>query len=337
MSPINDELRAALHGRASTIAPSPDPLADIERRAKRIRRNRIGAAVAASALAVSVIALAVPALQSAVSSGPNVPNFATAAPSEDYTADNALYALDPKNPWRYRGADLELLGPGTLDTIAREFGIKHGTNDVELNPLFGQVWEPSRKFELFFLAKVDGSYRWGVSETPNDAGPEWLLDETLTPPGMALAAPLEGDAGGRLVVVADPHIDAIKYSADDTPETFSPMQKLSAGVATVFLGDGSGDDFYTLLDRSGKEVYRSDAPDAVSAPDGPEDGGSSPAALDPASPWSVRGDRSLVTNGQLDALVKTRAGRHQANESDLELARCTCSGLTLTQASRSTT
>ncbi len=53
MSPIDDELRAALHGRAKALAPAPDPLAGIEARARRIQRNRVGAAVAGSALAVA--------------------------------------------------------------------------------------------------------------------------------------------------------------------------------------------------------------------------------------------------------------------------------------------
>ena len=62
MSPLDDELHDALHGRAATIVPPPDPMAGIERRAKGIRRRRLAASVAGGALALSAVAVAVPAL-----------------------------------------------------------------------------------------------------------------------------------------------------------------------------------------------------------------------------------------------------------------------------------
>lgn len=48
MSPIDDELRTALQRRATAVPPSPDPLAGIERRAGRMRRNRVAVSVAGS-------------------------------------------------------------------------------------------------------------------------------------------------------------------------------------------------------------------------------------------------------------------------------------------------
>ena len=311
MSPIDDELRAALHGRASALAPAPDPLAGIERRAKQIRRNRIGASVAASALAVAAIAVAVPALQSATSSGPdrNVPDVA-ATPSVEPSPTSSPYALDPLDPWAYRGADLELLGPGTLDTIEREFGIKHGTNDVELTPLFGQVYEPSQQFTLFFLASVDGESRWGVSETPTESGPEFLVDEALLSPAMALAAALPGDEVPRLMVVADPAVDEIAYGADAS-EQFRTMTPLANGVGIIALeGDPATDRYLVFV--GGEEVHRAPAPDlAVEDPNPPYDTSFDPAvALDPENPWEVRGDPSLVTDGQLEALGEDWATRN---------------------------
>lgn len=306
MSPIDDELRAALHGRASALAPSPDPLAGIERRAKRIQRNRIGAAVAASALAVSAIAVAVPALQSATSSGPNVPNVA-ASPTAEPESTATTYPLDPQAPWAYRGADLELLGPGTLDTIEREFGIRHGTNDVELTPLFGQVWEPSGKFELVFLASVDGEYRWGISESPNEAGPEFLWDELLADGQDSLAAALPGDEVARLLVVAAPEASALDYGPDDASE-FMPMAELADGVATIALeGDPATDRFRVTWPSNGADEVSAErlAPDL-----GVESAPADPQALDPENPWEVRGDRSLVTDGQLEALGEDWADRN---------------------------
>ena len=304
MSPIDDELRAALHGRASALAPAPDPLAGIERRARQIRRNRIGASLAASALAVAAIAVAVPALQSATSSGPdrNVPDVA-ATPSAEPTTSQ--YALNPLDPWAYRGADLELLGPGTLDTIEREFGIRHGTNDVQLTPLFGQVYDPSQQFTLFFLASVDGESRWGVSETPNEGGPEFLVDEALAEPAMALAAALPGDEVPRLVVVADPAVDEISYGAG-AGEQFRTMTPLANGVGILALEGDQATDRYLVFVR-GEEVHRAPAPDPAAS----EQPTGEPAAfLDPENPWEVRGDPSLVTDGQLEALGEDWASRN---------------------------
>lgn len=298
MTPIDDELRAALQGRVSALAPSPDPLAGIERRAQRIRRTRIGAAVAASALAVSAIAVAVPALQGGTSSGPETPRFATTAPSP--AASASPYALDPAAPWDYRGADLELLGPGTLKTIETELGVRRGATNVELTPLFGQVWEPSQKFELFFLAEVDGEYRWGISETPNDGGPEFLLDVPLTEQ-YALAAALPGDEVPRLYVVASPDAGPIYYGSVEANESL--MTSVKPGVAVAALERDIGADYYRVL-ADGEELVQADAPNPAPTPVRPA------TVLDPENPWEVRGDPSLVTDGQLEALGEDWATRN---------------------------
>lgn len=308
MTPIDDELRAALQGRAAALAPSPDPLAGIERRASRIRRTRLGAAVAASALAVSAIAVAVPTLQNATSSGPDVQPFATAPASPTPAADSP-YALNPQDPWDYRGADLSLLGPGTLATIETELGVQRGAANVELTPLFGQVWEPSGKFELFFLADVemrDGTsrYFWGISETPNDTGPEFLLLEPLVEPAIALAAALPGDEGGRLYVVAAPGTTA-EYGRDGASE-LTTMTALADGIGVTALEGDPVSDLY-LVNAQGDEVHRAAAPNVTVN----EQPAVEPVTvLDPESPWEVRGDPSLVTDGQLEALGEDWATRN---------------------------
>ena len=303
MTPIDDELRAALQGRAASLAPAPDPLVGIERRARRIRRNRVGAAVAASALAVSAIAVAVPALVSERSPGPDIPRMATVPPSPTAPAASP-YALDPEAPWGYRGADLELLGPGTLQTIETELGVKRGATSVELTPLFGQVYEPSGKFELFFLADVDGELRWGISETPNDGGPEFLLDEPLQEPVLALAGALPGDEVGRLYVVSAPGTTA-DYGPDGESE-FTTLTPLADGVGVTPLDGDPVSDLY-LVNAQGEEVYRSPAP-SVTVTEQPS--GDPEAALDPENPWPVRGNRSAVTDGQLEALGEDWATRN---------------------------
>jgi hypothetical protein len=319
MSPIDDELRAALKGRAQVVSPTPDPLAGIEQRAKRIQRNRIGAAVAGSVLAVALVAAVVPAVQSVTATGDDVPRVASAQPTTAPAPATSPYALDPENPWDYRGEDLELLGPGTLDTIESEFGVRHGARSVELTPLFGQLYEPSQRFTLFFLADVemaDGvhQYFWGVSETPTDAGPEFVVDEPLAEPAMALAAGLEGDEVGRLVVVADPAVDEIAYFEDKT-ESFRTMTALADGVGIIALtGDPDSDRYRVSVE--GEEIHRAPAPD-VAAPEQPDpvdEGAGAPVdtgpyGFDVAQPWRFRGasdPAELV--GTADRLLAERHG-----------------------------
>ena len=113
MTPIDDELRSLLHKRADRVASPPDPMAGIESRARRMRRNRVAASVAGAALAVAAIAVAVPSLVPghdrdrdtvATTPTPTAPAVApTYGPNE----------LDPANPWAYRG-DATLLHPAML-------------------------------------------------------------------------------------------------------------------------------------------------------------------------------------------------------------------------------
>jgi hypothetical protein len=62
MTPLDDELRSMFTSRADAVAPAADPLGGIERRAKRMRRNKVGASIAGAVLAVAAIAIAVPSL-----------------------------------------------------------------------------------------------------------------------------------------------------------------------------------------------------------------------------------------------------------------------------------
>lgn len=305
MTPIDDELRAALQGRASALAPSPDPLAGIERRAQRIRRTRLGAAVAASALAVSAIAVAVPALQGTRSSGPDVPRLAT-APASPTPAAASPYVLDPDAPWTYRG-DRALAVQGDVDAYTVEWSARHRvlTDDVDLVPLFGQLYEPSATPEVVYLVhdRTNGERWWGVAQA-TESGPEILVDERLPAKVLALAAALPGDEVARLLVVAAPGT-TLGYGADGAGE-IAPMTELASGVGiTALEGDPTSDVFRVAGD--GGEVFRAPAPDVpvtAQPTGGPE------TALDPENPWEVRGDPTLVTAGQLEALGEDWATRN---------------------------
>ena len=272
MSPLDDELRAALHGRAQAVSPSPDPLAGIERRARRMRRNRTAAAVTSSALAVALVAVAVPAVQSAVAPQRDVPTVAasdgpTTAPSAQPGPDASRYALDPLDPWPYRGVPLEQLGTGTVETVEREYAARRGGGPIELTPLFGQVDEPSQRTELVFLAEVPGAdgaprYFWGVARS-SESGPEFPWDEELSEPALALAAALPGDEGvQRLLVVAAPSVGGAVYAADGS--SYAPMADVEAGVSVTPVAPGDRDDRYAVLDGDGDlddPVVEADAPD----------------------------------------------------------------------------
>lgn len=318
MSPIDDELRAALHGRASSLAPSSDPLAGIERRAERLRRNRIGAAVAGSALAVAAVAAVVPAVQSATSSpDPRPPVMASAEPTP--SPQPTAYALDPEDPWTFRGTPVD---EGTRATIQGEYATRTGGSEILVTPLFAQVYEPSAQLEVVFLAEVDGAYRWGVAQS-SESGPEFLWDEPLPDPARALVAALPGDeVAARLLVVAAPEVDEVSYLPDASDGM--TMAPLADGVGTIGVESNPPNDRFLLL-VEGEEVFRAPAPDLavmVTLPgyDGDGEGpgtdqapeiDTSGYALDPADPWEFRGDAAVrdVLAPQDGALLGQWPGR----------------------------
>jgi hypothetical protein len=277
MSPIDDELRAALRGRAHELAPSPDPLAGIERRAKRIRRNRVAASVAGSALAVAAIALAVPTLTPTALPDQLPPVLAMpAVPSPAQQV--SPYALDPTNPWPYRGRP-DAAAPLDTDAYTIEWAGRRGVliDDVRFTPLYGQIEKPFGAPELVHLATLisSGESWWGVAQAAAD-GPVLLVDRPLAPGTIALSAALPGDEVIRLLVTASPQADQFEYGADDATE-FVPMTTPADGVGITALdGDPATDQVRVLV--QGAEIFRGPAPDLASAP------GTSPSPRASASP-----------------------------------------------------
>lgn len=257
MSPLDDELRAALRGRATALAPSPDPLAGIEQRAKRLQRNRIGAAVAGSVLAVALVAAVVPALQSSMTA-PRPPQVAASDPPAP-DLDLTRYALDvdaPQNAWGFRGRPVS---EQDRALIQREYATRTGGSEVTVTPLYGGFDESAARDEVVFVADVDGKSRWGIASYPGEAGLEIVWDEPLPKPALALAAALPGDEGvGRLLLVAAPEVERVFYgSASDEASMAMP----EAGVATGPLDRDPDTDYYRVL-AGGQEVARGAAPDA---------------------------------------------------------------------------
>ena len=312
MSPIDDELRTALQRRATGVAPSPDPLAGIERRAGRMRRNRIAASVAGSALAVAAVAAAVPLVSGPTA--PDAPPVAISQPTASSSASptTAAYALDPAAPWAYRGAPLEALGPGTVETVTREYAVQRGVPEdaVTLTPLWGQVDEPSARTELVFVATVDGEARWGLARS-SEAGPEFAVDEPLPEPALALAAALPGDEVARLLVVAAPTVGALQHGPDDASE-HAAMAELAPGVGTAPLEGDPATATYRVLDPSGAELLRARVPqvadpDGGSAPEEPVSAGAPPAPSNVVD-WPLRGAVPAEVVAAAQAAAAQQAG-----------------------------
>jgi hypothetical protein len=265
MTPIDDELRTALQRRATGVAPAPDPLAGIERRAGRMRRNRVAASVAGSVLAVAAVATAVPLLSAP--SGSDAPPVAvaqpTASPSPPVTT--SAYALDPGAPWEYRGTPIAELGPGFLATVTREYAAKRGVSEraVTLTPLWGQGFDPAALPELAFVATVEGAHRWGIVET-GEGGPEFPVDEILPSPAVALASVLPGDGVDTLFVLAAPEVVTLQYSRDRTSR-YEQMAQVAPGVGAVQLVGDTTSATFRVLDPADATLLRAAVPEVASA------------------------------------------------------------------------
>lgn len=265
MTPLDDELRRTLQAQADSLAPSPDPLAGIEARARRIRRRRAAGAALSAAAAVAAVALVVPAVVG--DRGSVTPRLA----SPSATAPTPPGVLDPARPWALRG-DGTLLADGTLDTVQREWARRHPGST--LTPMFVQTWEPSGQVEVAFMAAADGELRvgWVVTGEP---GPDFVQDEVSKAPDAAYQFALPGDEGvTRLYVIAAPD-SVLTFAADGS--RYAPMTLLAPGVGVTAVETSGARVRVTASD--GAVVYEADAR-----------GSASPAAPENVVDWPARGD-----------------------------------------------
>lgn len=249
MSPLDDQLRNALHGRADTLPPSPDPLAGIEARARGIRRRRVAAAVAGAALAVTAVAVVVPSL---VTGSTGVKPGPLASPGPSSSSEGVL---DPAHPWAFRGRTL----PGAvLAAFVHDWQAKHAGS--ELTPLFGQIYEPAQRWEIAFVARDGASGdRYGYA-TQSDPGSVFDVDEALGAGTRSLAFALPGDELPRLLVVAAPDAQEIGYSGNGT-QPWTPMNTVADGVAVHPLDGDQSKDSYQVVSAAGDATIQ-DAPNS---------------------------------------------------------------------------
>ena len=230
MSPLDDQLRAAMHARADDLTPSPDPLAGIESRARGIRRRRLAASVAGAALAVSAIAVAVPALRSS----PTRP----ARPAQLAATSSAT--LDPAHPWALRGTPLPA---ATLATFRRDWATKHPGST--LTPLFSEIYESAGQPEAAFVASGPDGDRYGFVSA-SASGSAFPVDLAYGEQRALLLLTVPGDEVSRVLAVAAPTSRLV--ISHDGGKTTSPMTAPAPGVGiaplegslqvTAFAADG---------------------------------------------------------------------------------------------------
>ncbi|HVM27391.1 MAG TPA: hypothetical protein VM433_06930, partial [Mycobacteriales bacterium] len=201
MSPLDDELRTAFSSRTDGVGLSPDFFSGVERRAKRLRRQRVAATVAGSALAVSALGLGGPLVASSLTRDSGPPSMA--APQET-AAPQERYDLHAGHLWPFRGSDSAREAMQEATTV--QWAATQGADpaDVELVPLWAEVFEPSGVATLVFLARDgEGPWHWAVA-SESEAGPEVLRDELLGERTFGLGIALPGDEVSRLLVLSAP-------------------------------------------------------------------------------------------------------------------------------------
>lgn len=226
MSPLDEELHDALHLRAASLTPPPDPMAGIERRAAGIRRRRLVASLTGGALVIAAAAVAVPSL---LPGGPTTKLIpATQGPSTSGAA------LDPAHPWALRGTQPDA---GGLADLRSQWSAQHPGST--LTPLYSHVYELTRQTEVVFVASGGGAPRYGSAWLRNDVGRGGVaVDRELPSPATALVLRLPGDEVQRLLVVAAPDSRAVEFAGDGRSfqAMTSPADAPGVGIAP-FEGD----------------------------------------------------------------------------------------------------
>lgn len=263
MTPVDDELRRTLAARADALTPSPDPLAGITTRARGIRRRRAAFTVLGSALAVAVVAVAVPAVVQRESEAPT--RFAgspSATPTPTATPEVPTVPANVLD-WAARPADPA--GPSE-DDVARAFA------DARDNP-------PGRaaNYRALFTSGLQTGYSFTVGQawfdgdalaltvsyaTGGSGGPKLKEYGETTPAPVAVVALLDdlpGTSSHLLVVVPVPGTGQVSYSAKASGAFTPAPENNFDGVALLGRAAGATDDRLEILDGDGdldRPTYR---------------------------------------------------------------------------------
>ncbi len=293
MSPLDNELRSLLASRAGQVAPSPDPLAGIESRARRIRRNRLAGAALASVIVIAGAGLAVPSLLPDRDSGAT--QFGTQQPSSTRGA--------PISTWQPRGNAT----PEALAFAKTSYGTGSPGDAVFVRLLWGGSPDNGPQV-LICLAGAVGA---DGSEQPRDIalvyyaedGVQQLVStQPLTEDARQITRVVDVGSGPYVVAVGEPGTTEIAY-AKDGGDDFA-VQKQTEGVATFARTGPTGKDpdlgLYTFGDGDHKTVEVG----------GPKAGATGAYRLDPAQPWAYRGNQAALDSGMLKATQSEWSVRH---------------------------
>lgn len=290
MNTMDDEVRATLHERANLIAPPLEVFERVERRAGRMHRNRVAVSVTGAVAAVAAVAIVMPTVVSGSGRHHVVTTTNTATQQQTQQAPNK-YALDPAKPWAYRG-DPKAIVSATLGKFRRDWAAKHPGSILQ--PLWGDIYEPSQQAEVVFVAKVGDSARWGMVMAAPDAS-QFIVDVPLAPDTAVLPIVAPGDEVARLLAVAAPDVKAIQYAGDGV--TFKDMTQIAAGVAVTPLEGNQSVDQIRVIGADGQTAYQGAVPDSSV--------GATPANL---LKWPTRG---TLPNGLLQETTTAYAQSRQ--------------------------
>ena len=253
MTPIDDELRIALHERASTVSPTTDAFVGIERRAKGIRRRRLAGAVAGSALALAAVAVAVPTISGALDGdGGSTGRFAvqpTVAPSAAGSPSPAS-STSPQGAtlqnWPYVGMNTVADGANRIDMVqkmSQALAARWPGAQVTLqtlHPLYGGI-SSSDQLVLVAAGKVTGNPQapkvvaaaW-VKPTNGSAALVGLHDISADAAQVSVFVPAPGTPrDGTAVVVSQPGTGQVMLQKPGG--TWQPVNTVEGRYATFGL------------------------------------------------------------------------------------------------------
>ena len=274
MSPLDDELRAMFAARATRVPPAPDPLVGIQARAGRLRRTRLATGVAATALAVSAVAFAVPAL----TPGPGTAQLAGPPGSP---SPSAPAAASPSTGVPSAGSSI---GPVPLDSPGPENLIRGwpqrgdrtaGPDEARVVSLFAANFPgatASPRYSPLFAGRTAGGLRYTMGQawfdgdgvaydvsyaTGGSNGPEFFLGKPTDHKVVTLAFVLccaPGATRDTLVVIPQPRTGQVFYAPDATtalaPAGEGPGENVD-GVVFIDRDPRATNDRLELLDGNG--------------------------------------------------------------------------------------
>ena len=276
MSPLDDELRAMFASRAARVPAAPDPLAGIQARAGRLRRTRLATSVAATALAVSAVAFAVPAL----TAGPDTAQLAgpagTATPPVTPSAGTSPTIVSPTPGSSYGPIPVGAPGPGNLIRGWPQRGDRTaGPDEAEVVKRFAASFPGATalpRYSALFAGRTDSGLRFTMGQawftddgvaydvsltTGGTNGPEFFFGKPTQHEVVTLAFVLccaPGATKDTLVVIPQPRTGQVSYSPDATT-AFAPAGETPGGnvdgVVFIDRDPRATSDRLELLDGNG--------------------------------------------------------------------------------------